>query len=224
MSVGQLGVGRVVKRSCEVMNEIKSDDPAAVRAARAIDLPAIQRYLNFWCSSSVDLFGSEVSTNAANAFANGLKGRPDERQYEDHVCHESTLTLERPDGPEDVPTRNAMNEIMRRAYLTECEIGFKVWNRIIKRAGIDFELRLPSGRFNRRIGFWDGVPHDPAGNRLTAEAWAARQAEFLPSADDRRFITALMHPVTEPGKIAGWIAPPERGVNSLTVDYEYVRL
>jgi len=228
MSVGQLGVGRIVKRTCEVMNELKTDDPARVRAAGAIDLPTIQRYLNFWCSSSVDLFGSEISTNAASAFAAGLKGRPDEVQYEDHVCRDSTLALERPDGArvvsEDVPTRNAMNEIMRRAYLTECEIGFKVWNRMIKRAGIDFALALPSGRFNRRIGFWQDQPLDPAGALLSQAEWDARRGDWLPSDGDHDFVRNLMRPVTEPGKIASWIAPPERGINNLAPDYEYVRL
>src|SRR5271168_5090307 len=136
MSVGQLGIGRVVRRTLEVMTALKSDDPAAVRAAGAIDLPTIQRYLNFWFSSSIDLFGSEISTNAASAFANGLKGRPDETQYEDHVCRDSLIEIARPAGDqivvEAVPTRNAMNEIMRRAYIAECEIGFKMWNRLIR--------------------------------------------------------------------------------------------
>ncbi len=228
MSVGQLGVARIVRRTAEVMNELKSDDPAAVRAGGAIDLPTVQRYLNFWCSSSVDLFGSEVSTNAATAFANGLKGRPDEIQFEDHVCRDSVIAVERPQGDgigtEEVPTRNAMNEIMRRAYLTECEIGLKVWNRILKRAGIDVVLTLPSHRFNRRIGFWENQPVDPAGNRVGAEAFAARQRDWLPSDDDRAFIRDLMKPVTEPGKMAGWIAPPERGINNLAPELEYVKL
>ncbi len=228
MSVGQLGLGRVVKRACEVMRELATDDPAAVRAAGAIDLPTIQRYLNFWCSSSLDLFGSEVSTNAASAFANGLKGRPDEVQYEDHVCRDGTLALECPaaDGvaTQDVATRNAMNEIMRRAYLSECEIGIKVWNRTIKRAGVAFELALPSPRFNRRIGFWADQPYDPAGQHREPASWRAGRERWLPSDADRAFIAALMQPVTAPGKIAGWIAPPERGVDTLAPDYEYVRL
>jgi benzoyl-CoA 2,3-dioxygenase component B len=228
MSVGQLGIARVVRRTVEVMNEIKSDDPAAVRAAGAIDLPTIQRYLNFWFSSSIDLFGSEISTNAASAFANGLKGRPDETQYEDHVCHDSTIALTRPMGDqivtEAVPTRNAMNEIMRRAYITECEIGLKVWNRLIRKAGITFELKLPSERFNRHIGVWDSQPHDPAGEHLSASAWQARHGEFLPGERDRSFVQDLMKPVIEPGKMARWIAPPERGVNNLAADHEYVKL
>ncbi|MBI3516919.1 MAG: benzoyl-CoA 2,3-epoxidase subunit BoxB, partial [Proteobacteria bacterium] len=190
--------------------------------------PTIQRYLNFWCSSSVDLFGSEVSTNAASNFANSLKGRPDEAKYEDHICRDSMLTLERPhdDGvvTEEVPTRNAMNEIMRRAYLTECGSGVSVWNRIIKRGGVAFELALPSPRFNRKIGLWENQPYDPAGRRVAPAEWAARRDEWLPSAADRAFIVALMKPVTEPGKMAAWIAPPERGVNGLAPDHEYVRL
>src|SRR5690242_11889955 len=76
MFVGETGLGRVIKRALEVMEEIKSGDPAAVRRAGALDLPLIQKYINFWFSSAQDLFGSDTSTNAANYFANGLKGRP----------------------------------------------------------------------------------------------------------------------------------------------------
>jgi benzoyl-CoA 2,3-dioxygenase component B len=33
-----------------------------------------------------------------------------------------------------------------------------------------------------------------------------------------------MNRVIEPGKMAGWVAAPERGINNLPLDYEYVRL
>jgi benzoyl-CoA 2,3-dioxygenase component B len=33
-----------------------------------------------------------------------------------------------------------------------------------------------------------------------------------------------MQRVTEPGKIAGWLAAPEIGINNLPASYEYVRL
>ncbi|HEX5476697.1 MAG TPA: benzoyl-CoA 2,3-epoxidase subunit BoxB, partial [Burkholderiales bacterium] len=75
MFVGETGISRVVKRSLEAMKELGSDDPAKIRAHGAVDLPLLQKYLNFWCSSSLDLFGSEVSSNSAANFANGLKGR-----------------------------------------------------------------------------------------------------------------------------------------------------
>jgi benzoyl-CoA 2,3-dioxygenase component B len=48
--------------------------PGAIRAHGAVDLPLLQKYLNFWCSSSLDLFGSEISSNSAANFASGLKG------------------------------------------------------------------------------------------------------------------------------------------------------
>ena len=48
--------------------------------------------------------------------------------------------------------------------------------------------------------------------------------DWLPSEADRSFVHSLMQRVVEPGKMAAWIAPPDRGVNNLAVDYEYVRL
>src|SRR5512142_240746 len=69
MFVGDTGIGRVVRRTVEVMNELKTDDPTKVRAAGSIDLPTIQKYMNFWFSSALDLFGAEVSSNAASYFA-----------------------------------------------------------------------------------------------------------------------------------------------------------
>jgi len=229
MFVGETGVGRVVRRTLEVMKELGTGEPDRIRAQGAIDLPTVQRYVNFWCSSSVDLFGSEISTNAAGYFANGLKGRPDEGNYEDHLCGDSVFTLEKPtldDGveTEDVPMRNAMNEIARKAYLKDCDIGVQRWNRIIKKAGVDFEIKLPSERFRRNVGVWAGRNFDPAGKPLSPAEWEAGNPAWIPSEADRAFVKSLMQPVTEPGKMAGWVAPPERGINNLPTDYEYVRL
>jgi benzoyl-CoA 2,3-dioxygenase component B len=228
MFVGDSGIGRVVRRTVEVMNEIRSEDPAKIRAAGAIDLNTIQKYMNFWFSSALDLFGSEVSSNAASYFANGLKGRPDESLYEDHVAG-GEYTLEQPDGSggvrtETVSMRNAMNEIMRAAYVRDCENGVKRWNKIIEKGGIKFELRLPSPRFRRTVGSWANIPTDPAGKPISQEAFAAGASSWVPTPEDQAFVASLMKPVLEPGKVASWIAPPERGINNLPVDYEYVRV
>jgi benzoyl-CoA 2,3-dioxygenase component B len=223
MFVGDTGIGRIVRRTTEVMNELRSDDPMKVRAAGAIDLQTIQKYMNFWFSSALDLFGSEISSNAASYFANGLKGRPDESLYDDHQVL-GDYTLETPQGTESVPTRNAMNEVTRLAYVRDCENGVKRWNNLIKKAGIDFELRLPSTHFRRTVGAWANVPTDPAGNRITPEAFAAGITDWIPTPDDQAFVASVMHAVLEQGKIAGWIAPPDRGINNLPVDYEYVRV
>jgi benzoyl-CoA 2,3-dioxygenase component B len=224
MFVGETGVGRVVKRTLEVMKELSTDDPQAIRDHGAIDLPTIQRYLNFWFTSSVDLFGSEVSSNAASSFANGIKGRPDESQYQDHVCTETTFELDTPQGKQNVSLRNAMNEVLRSSYIKDCEIGVKRWNMQIQRAGFDFRLALPGARFRRSIGVWANVPTDTEGRAISGEDYDRRLPEWLPGEADRAFVRSLMQRVVEPGKMAGWIAPPDRGINNLPVEYEYVRL
>lgn len=224
MFVGETGIGRVVRRTLEVMKELGTDDPARIRAAGAVDLPLLQKYINFWCSSSVDLFGNEISSNSAANFANGLKGRPDEDQYEDHVLREKTLSLVTPEGEETVPMLNALNEVMRESYLKDCEIGLKRWNRQIERAGFSFRLTLPSSRFRRSIGIWAGLPVDPQGNLLQKDVYEKKLPEWIPSESDRAFVHSLMHKVAEPGKMAAWVAPPDRGINNLPVEYEYVKL
>jgi len=229
MFVGETGIGRIVRRTLEVMRELNTDDPAAIRRAGAIDLPTIQRYLNFWFSSSIDLFGAEVSSNAASNFANGLKGRPDEETFEDHVIAEAEMEVELmgEDGrirPQSVPMRNAINEVTRAAYVKDCNVGVTRWNRLIKKAGHEVELKLPSPRFRRTIGAWAGMPVSPEGRVVSQEEHRARLPEWLPTEADKAFVHSLMHQVVEPGRMAGWIAPPERGINNLPVEYEYVKL
>ncbi len=228
MFVGETGLGRIIKRAIEAMVEKKTDDPEAVRAAGAVDLPLMRKYINFWFSSAQDLFGSDQSTNAANYFVNGLKGRPDEEQFADHIAKDASHQLEDvSDGAVktvSVPLRNAMNAVARRAYVKDCDIGVQRWNRAIKKAGIDFELKLPSERFRRTVGAYAGHHFTPEGKPVTAAEWEARQYEWIPSAEDRAFVKGLMKQVTAPGKIASWIAPPDRGINNLPVEHEYVRL
>jgi benzoyl-CoA 2,3-dioxygenase component B len=229
MFVGDTGISRVVKRSLEVMKELGTEDPEAIRRAGAVDLPTIQRYMNFWFSSSLDLFGAEISSNAANYFAAGIKGRPDEGNFEDHSCLNATYSLEIPDGKgglatETVTMRNAMNEVTRTGYIRDCEIGVKRWNRQIAKAGYSFELSLPSERFRRSIGVWANQPVDPKGNLIPHAEWQAKLASWVPSESDRTFVKSLMQKVTEPGKMAAWLAPPDRGINNMPVDYEYVHL
>jgi benzoyl-CoA 2,3-dioxygenase component B len=224
MFVGETGISRVVKRTLEVMKELATDDPARIRAHGAIDLPTVQKYLNFWCSSSLDLFGSEISSNSAANFASGMKGRPDESTYEDHVLRDKTMKLATPEGEQEVPLLNALNEVMRESYLKDCEIGLKRWNRMIERAGYDFRLTLPSSRFRRSIGPWAGVPVDTRGKMIPREEYERRLEDWIPSERDRAFVLRLMQKVIEPGKMAAWIAPPERGINNLPVGYEYVHL
>ena len=229
MFMGETGVGRVIKRTLEVMKELDTDDWKKVREHGAIDLPTIQKFMNFWFSSSLDLFGSEASSNAANYFSNGIKGRPDEAKFQDHVESDSEMTIQVPDGKggvtgETITVRNGLNEVTRLEYVKDCNVGVTRWNMMIKRAGVDFELKLPSTRFRREVGVWAGIPTDPEGNPITQAEFDAKKAEWLPSDADVAFVKSLMQRVTEPGKMAAWIAPPDRGINANPVDYEYVKL
>jgi benzoyl-CoA 2,3-epoxidase subunit B len=230
MFVGETGVQRVIRRACELM---KQDPNGDVRAQGGIDLPTIQKYLNLWYTLSLDLFGGDVSSNAADAFASSLKGRHRESRYEDHTCLDASYTVEiLEDGPDgkkriaarDVPMRTALNEVLRKEYIKDCQRGVDKWNATIAKAGIDFELRLPSERFHRNIGTYADIHADMDGNVLDHAAWEARKHEWLPSEADETYVKSLMRPVIEPGKIAGWIAPPLRGINGQPFDFEYVRL
>ena len=117
-----------------------------------------------------------------------------------------------------------MNEVMRGSYIKDCELGLKRWNMAIQRAGVDYKLSLPSSRFRRSIGAWVNVPTDPSGQAVSCEEYDRRMPEWIPGETDRAFVHSLMQRVIAPGKMAGWIAPPDRGVNNLPVDYEYVKL
>jgi benzoyl-CoA 2,3-dioxygenase component B len=229
MFVGETGVGRVIKRTLEVMKEMDTDDVATLRQAGVIDLPTIQRFMNFWFTSSLDLFGSESSSNAANYFSNGIKGRPDEAKFADHVEADTEMTIQVPDGKgglknETVSVRNGMNEVTRLEYVKDCNVGVTRWNMGIKRAGVNFELKLPSTRFRRQVGAWSGVPTTPEGQPISQAEFDARKDEWLPTEADIAFVKSLMHRVTEPGKMAAWIAPPDRGINANPIEYEYVKL
>jgi benzoyl-CoA 2,3-epoxidase subunit B len=224
MFVGETGVGRVVQRSAELH---KQGDP---RKLGGIDLPTIQKYLNLWYSLSLDLFGSEISTNAASFFAAGLKGRAnEEKRYTDHKAMDGAYSMEVPDGAaglkkEDVPLRNAMNEVLRDGYVEDCQRGVDRWNKTIAEAGLTEKLVLPSRRFHRAQGIFAGMHFTPEGKAITQEEWDRRKGEWLPSEADRAYVKSLQaKAITEPGKMANWVAPPPKGVNAKPVDFEYVR-
>ncbi|MBT3330238.1 MAG: benzoyl-CoA 2,3-epoxidase subunit BoxB [Rhodospirillaceae bacterium] len=231
MFVGETGVGRVIQRACELINEHGEDK---VRAMGGIDLPTIQKYLNFHFSVSVDLFGSERSTNAANFYAMGLKGRFEETKIDDdHKLGNDQYPIMELEGEKFVTNQDnaltVINERLRDDYVTDCDRGVRRWNQIIKRAGIDFELSLPHRAFNRQIGSFNlantgGVRVSPNGQVITEAAWTEQHGNWLPTDADRAYVISLMQPVTEPGKYAAWIAPPARGINNQPVDFEYVRM
>ena len=226
MFVGETGVGRIVQRTCELMHEHRTDD---VRAQGGIDLLTIQRYINFHFSVSLDLFGSEISTNAANFYTMGLKGRFEEtKKDDDHRLKDATYPVAELDGDRvavrEQPALVSLNERLRDDYVADCARGVARWNQVIARAGIDFELTLPHRAFHRAIGGFGDVRVSPDGRVVNQAEWDARHDEWLPTKADEAYVGSLMQPVTERGKLANWIAPPARGINGQPPDFEYVRL
>jgi benzoyl-CoA 2,3-dioxygenase component B len=228
MFVGETGVLRVCERTAQQMAEKKIEHVDQVRAAGLIDLPTMQKYLNLWYSLSLDLFGGEISSNAATYFATGMKGRAKEEQFEDHRALEGAYAMDViKDGSlvgEDVPMRNAMNEVLRDAYVEDCQRGVDKWNRAIAAHGIPHQLTLPSRRFHRHIGIYAGLHFDPTGKPISETEFAAARSEWLPSDADKAYVQSLMQkPVYDPKQMANWIAAPKQGIKGRGVDFEYIR-
>ncbi|MFL5126026.1 MAG: benzoyl-CoA 2,3-epoxidase subunit BoxB [Microvirga sp.] len=232
MFVGETGVGRTLQRTCEAMVQAGIDDPsdiAKVRALGVIDLPTIQKKMNLHFTLSLDLFGSEVSTNAANFYNSGLKGRFQETKIDDD--HRLTAAIypvsKLVDGEVklvDEPALTALNMRLRDDYVVDCAKGVERWNKIIEKTGVKFRLELPHVAFHRHIGEFKDVKVSPQGQAIGEAAWAKDKDAWLPSKADGDFIEALMKPVAEPGRFAGWIAPPKVGIDNKPGDFEYVKI
>jgi benzoyl-CoA 2,3-dioxygenase component B len=226
MFVGETGIARILERTCQLMKEAGFSED--VRKLGGIDLPTIQKHLNLWFSLSLDLHGSEVSSNAAAYFANGLKGRAKEETYDDHLalneCYRMEFFEEGRPVAKDVLMRNAMNEVLRDWYVGDCAAGVERWNRVLEQQGVPDRLRLPDRKFNRGIGMYAGFRFDPHGVPISEEEWERRKYDWLPSAADGEYLLSIMAaPVYTRGSFANYIAPPRRGINHQPVNFEYVR-
>ncbi len=226
MFVGETGILRIVQRTAEALEE---NPDADLRKLGLLDLPLLQRYMNFWYAISLDLFGGEISSNAAAYFASGIKGRAYEDRYDDHVALDDFLRIAVPEEggliEQEVPLRNAMNEVLRNAYSEDSERGVAKFNKLLAAHNVDFRFRLPSSRFHRNQGLYAGLHFDPDGNPISEEAFAENRDEWLPSEADYTYVHSVMSgAVTEVGQMANWIAPPKSGIKGRPIDYEYVRL
>jgi benzoyl-CoA 2,3-epoxidase subunit B len=226
MFVGTTGIDRIVERTAELMVERDTDD---VVPLGAIPLRVIQKYLNFHYSVSLDLFGSETSTNVANYFTSGLKGRwSEERRHDDHrLLDESVFVDAMVDGrigQTEVGALVGLNTDLRREYINDCQNGVNRWNKILDGAGLPQRLALPHVAFNRKVGAFAGIEATPDGEMISGEEWRRRESEWLPTDVDKTHVRSLMRPVYDHGKIAAWIAPPRQGINGKPFDFDYVHL
>ena len=187
-----------------LMKQSKNEDP---RELGGIDLPTIQKYVNYWYSYSVDLFGSEISTNAADFFAAGLKGRwRESKDYTEHSgLGQTREVIQVRDGKlvtESVPLRNAMNEELRDQYAKDCARVVRRWNKALVDEGVDFEIKLPDTRFHRRQGIYSDHHFNLDGS--SSPRRSSRRTGRDATESDRAYVKSLMKPVLEPGKFANY--------------------
>ena len=224
--VGQTGMQRIIQRTAQLE---KIDPNGDVRNQGGIDFDLIQRTINYWFTYSLDLFGGEISNNAADFFGSGLKGRFREgRKYQDHKVISGTYRLPQVEGgilvDKDIPLRNAMNAVLRDEYIADCEKALRKWNKALEQEGSTTRLTLPNPRFHRHQGIYAGHIFNPDGQLISEDEFEANKHRWLLVPEDNDYLISIMKPVYEPGKFANWIAPPSRGIEGQPEEFEYVKL
>jgi benzoyl-CoA 2,3-epoxidase subunit B len=228
MFVGRNGIRRIIERTADVMVREATESADRLRALGVIDLPTIQRYLNFHSSVTVDLFGADLSSNAATFYTTGLKGRFREDHIgDDHVLKEASYPVLKVAGGElrgtGAPALNALNERLRDDFVKDSIAGVEAWNQALEKRGLAFRLTVPHKAFNRQIGPLAEIKVSPEGRIIGASEWQANVGRWLPTEHDRQFVQSLMGRVVAPGQFANWISPPASGINGQPIDCEYVR-
>jgi len=188
----------------------------------------MQRFMNFHFSICLDLFGQEKSTNAANYFTMGLKGRFQESRIDDdHKLDGALYSVPAVENgrivSHEIAAITASNERLREDFTLDSQRGVNRFNKIVAEHRIDFEFTLPHAAFNRGIGAFAAINASPAGEIIDDAQWNRRHGEWLPTDADKEYVNSLMTPVIEPGRMASWIAPPRRGIHGQPLDYDYVR-
>ncbi len=190
MFVGATGVGRVVQRTAELMKQHDTDD---IRPYGGIDAATLQRYLNFHFSVSLDLFGAETSTNAANYFASGLKGRfQEERRDDDHRLHESVRDVPSIENgaisEREVAALSALNSTLQDDYIGGLCEGHRAVEphagRGRRRDAPAAPRIQPSGRRVPRL------QREPRRRIVTDAEWAANACDVAADAG-RRVVRAI---------------------------------
>ncbi|MAV59917.1 MAG: hypothetical protein CND89_01180 [Marine Group II euryarchaeote MED-G38] len=126
----------------------------------------LQKYLNKWISTGLDLFGTDDSTSAQWAYVYGVKGRYDERES-------------------DVEADRAhLNEASRELYFQELRAEMRRISAVRKEGEPD--LFIPSDKFNRGIGMHAGENYTIVGDKFegTDEEYQDYLASVLPTDED----------------------------------------
>jgi len=181
MFVGESGVSRVVQRTCQVMNDLKTDDPKKLREAGVIDLPTIQRYLNFHFSVTIRRRIEQCRHVLFDGPQRPLRGRQAQRRPSvARSDPQGVARVERPAGREGC----ADAQCAQRGAARRLHQGFDLGRRTLEQSHRKGRYPVPSE------GAAQGVPsqHRRAGRR---EGIAGRRsAEQRAVAGQRRCVAA----------------------------------
>ena len=126
----------------------------------------IQKYINKWVSTGLDLFGTDDSSSAQWAYVYGIKGRYDEREA----------------GTE--ADREHLNEASRDLYFHELREEMRRISKARKEG--EPELYIPSDKFKRGIGKYAGKNYTVEGESFdgSEEEYQAYLDSVLPTDED----------------------------------------
>jgi benzoyl-CoA 2,3-dioxygenase component B len=126
----------------------------------------LQKYLNKWISTGLDLFGTDDSTSAQWAYVYGVKGRYDERESE------------------DMADREHLNEASRELYFQELREEMRRISSARKEG--EPELFVASDKFNRGIGKYAGQNYTLEGEDFegTDDEYQDYLIKVLPTDED----------------------------------------
>ncbi|MED5486699.1 MAG: Phenylacetic acid catabolic protein [Candidatus Thermoplasmatota archaeon] len=133
-----------------------------------IPMDFLQKYINKWVSTGLDLFGTDESTSAQWAYVYGVKGRYDEREADTEA------------------DRDHLNEESRMHYFNEIKDEMV---RISKpRKEGEPELFIPSDKFNRGLGNYHGEKWTVHGEPFEGsdEEWQEYLDAVLPTEADEK--------------------------------------
>jgi benzoyl-CoA 2,3-dioxygenase component B len=139
--------------------------------AGKVPIEIIQKKVNKWFSTALDLFGVDNSSSAYWFYVWGLKGRYDEGATQE-VCD-----------------RDKLNELARRHYLSEVSQLIAALNNLIPEGKP--KLTLPDTKFHRSIGEYADKPYSTTGELLSPEAYAKHLEDTIPNAADKATLAEI---------------------------------
>ena len=173
-----------------------------------IDLPTIQRYLNFHFTRDDGPVRRRRVVERRDVLRDGPQGplRRDEDRRRPRARRRDAIRCSRCATARlvtiEAPALNALNEKLRDDYIRDAAAGVERWNRILEKQGVPFAPRGAAQGVQPPIGPLAAARIDPDGTRGVGGASGTPSVDqWLPSAADRAFVASLMGRVDRAGHV-----------------------